>query len=554
MELVAAARSGRTNDVRRLLDEGSRVDDEGEAGGSPLWCACAGGHYQCAKLLLLRGAAVDRERDGTTPLLVACQNGRLDVCELLIERGASISTPTTTGLSALNTAARGGHADIVALLLARGFSRGAETAFAREIAKIHGHTDVVELLDAFARGDPPPPPPKSPVVDITVDRVEVSSPPSGVAGPTPADELAGAMGLCGSPTNNDSDGPPSRSNSPATLPGALAGAIDFFGCGSPQEVVDADDAPASPPPRARQSDAPASPPSPGTTSSASASPTRRRWPSVQVDSDEEDYAPPAGQLHHRLKPIAEETSLLPPLALKDPGTSCREELERLEARGSIPSGLVGDCLRRTGELRLDTPVLLDDDELLALVAYTYDNQSGSPDGQFYQEVNRALRNRRGRRELVQRWGGVLYYLMAALTRLPDVSGLFFRVAPDRLQLSNYPVGGRVQYGASLSGVPRGAFIVAHTPSTRLSLTARFPHRFFSVTADHATAKATADTATDVILRLRLKHGRAVEDYSCFPDTQEVVASARARFVVASGPRVVDGYTYVDLVEESREDF
>ena len=37
MELVAAARSGRTNDVRRLLDaEGCRVDDEGEAGGSPL--------------------------------------------------------------------------------------------------------------------------------------------------------------------------------------------------------------------------------------------------------------------------------------------------------------------------------------------------------------------------------------------------------------------------------------------------------------------------------------------------------------------------------------
>ena len=504
MELVAAARSGRTNDVRRLLDEGSRVDDEGEAEGSPLWFACAGGHYQCAKLLLLRGAAVDRERNGVTPLVAACQNGRLDVCELLIERGASIATPTTSGLSALNTAARGGHADIVALLLARGFARGAETAFAREIAKIHNHTDVVELLDAFARGDPPPPPPKSPVVDITVDRVEVSSPPSGVAGPTPADEFAGAMGFCGSPTRNDTDGPPSRSNSPATLPGALAGAIDFFGCGSPQEVVDADDAPASPP---------------------SASPPRRRWPSVEVDSEDDEYAGPAGQLHHRLKPVAEETSLLPPLALKDPGTSCREELERLEARGSIPSGLVRDCLQRTGQLRLDTPVLLDDDELLALVAYTYDNQSGSPDGQFYEEVNRALRNRRGRKQLVQRWGGVLYYLMAALTRLPDMSGLFYRVCPDRLQLSNYPVGGRVQYGA-----------------------------FFSVTADLATATNIADTTTDVILRLRLKHGRAVEDYSCFPDTQEVVASARARFVVASQPCVEGGYTYVDLVEESRGDF
>ena len=126
---------------------------------------------------------------------------------------------------------------------------------------------------------------------------------------------------------------------------------------------------------------------------------------------------------------------------------------------------------------------------------------------------------------MQRWGGVLFYLMAALTRLPDMSGLFYRVCPDRLQLSNYPVGGRIQYGA-----------------------------FFSVTADLAKATNIADTATDVILRLRLKHGRAVEDYSCFPDTQEVVASARARFVVASAPCVEGGYTYVDLVEESREEF
>ena len=347
MALVAAARSGRTNDVRRLLDEGCRVDDEGDGGeGSPLWYACAGGHLQSAKLLLLRGAAVDRECSGRTPLVVACQNGRADVASLLIERGAAIATPTTTGLSALNTAARGGHADIVALLLTR-FSRGAETAFAREAAAIHGHADVVELLDAFAMGDPPPPPsPKSPVVDITVDRISISSPPAGCDGPTRADDV---IGLCGSPRHIDeSDGPPSRSNSPVTLPGALAGAFDYFGCGSPNEVPV--DAPASPPPGTP----PVTPPT---------RVSRRRWPSVEVDSDE-DY----GLAHHRLRPVAEETSLLPPLVLSDPGTSCEQELERLEARGCIVAGLVRDSLKRAGQLRLDTPVLLDDDELLALVA------------------------------------------------------------------------------------------------------------------------------------------------------------------------------------------
>ena len=87
------------------------------------------------------------------------------------------------------------------------------------------------------------------------------------------------------------------------------------------------------------------------------------------------------------------------------------------------------------------------------------------------------------------------------------------------------MGGRVQYGA-----------------------------FFSVTADLAIAKGVADLATDVIFRLRLKHGRAIEAYSCFPGSAEVVASARARFVVASGPRMEGDHTYVDLVEELREHF
>ena len=44
---------------------------------------------------------------------------------------------------------------------------------------------------------------------------------------------------------------PSRSSSPATPPGALAGAIDFFGCGSPQGGTGRDDAPASPPSASR---------------------------------------------------------------------------------------------------------------------------------------------------------------------------------------------------------------------------------------------------------------------------------------------------------------
>ena len=64
----------------------------------------------------------------------------------------------------------------------------------------------------------------------------------------------------------------------------------------------------------------------------------------------------------------------------------------------------------------------------------------------------------GAPELVQRWGGVLYCLMAALTRLPDMMD-FLPGCPDRLQLSNYPVGGPAAGILPRHGGPRTATAV-----------------------------------------------------------------------------------------------
>ena len=58
------------------------------------------------------------------------------------------------------------------------------------------------------------------------------------------------------------------------------------------------------------------------------------------------------------------------------------------------------------------PATLDDDEALALVAYTYDHGGGQP-GNLYYELNNALRCRKpaDRKTSLSLWGGYLYFLM-----------------------------------------------------------------------------------------------------------------------------------------------
>ena len=62
----------------------------------------------------------------------------------------------------------------------------------------------------------------------------------------------------------------------------------------------------------------------------------------------------------------------------------------------------------------DLPVDLPQDELFAVVAYTYDTQSGQQRGQLYFELNAALRTRSAaaRASVLSLWGGYLYYLLS----------------------------------------------------------------------------------------------------------------------------------------------
>merc|ERR1711871_1649039 len=88
-----------------------------QEGQTPLFDACQGGHVDVVRLLLEKGAAVDRTfRTGATPLYIACSNGHVAVATLLLDKGAAVDRPNKNGATPLSIAKERGHETIVTLL------------------------------------------------------------------------------------------------------------------------------------------------------------------------------------------------------------------------------------------------------------------------------------------------------------------------------------------------------------------------------------------------------------------------------------------------------
>lgn len=109
--LPAAARAGKPEIVRLLLERGVPVDTSGfgiagERQPTALAEAAEQGHIEIVQLLLEHGAAVlAQDRYGATALHRAAQRGRSDVVALLLARGANVNLADQQGQSPLHLVA-----------------------------------------------------------------------------------------------------------------------------------------------------------------------------------------------------------------------------------------------------------------------------------------------------------------------------------------------------------------------------------------------------------------------------------------------------------------
>ncbi|RYP72136.1 hypothetical protein DL771_004370 [Monosporascus sp. 5C6A] len=145
-----AAERGHEAVVRLLLDKGAAVDREDKEDWTPLLWAAVRAHEAVVQLLLDKGAAVDKEdKKGRTPLLWAAGRAHEAVVQLLLDKGAAVDKEDKKGRTPLSWAAERGHEAVVRLLLDKGAAVDREDnedwtplLWAAE----RGHEAVVRLL------------------------------------------------------------------------------------------------------------------------------------------------------------------------------------------------------------------------------------------------------------------------------------------------------------------------------------------------------------------------------------------------------------------------
>lgn len=106
--------------VKLLLDAGADINGTNEClHATPLSQAAHSGHADIAKLLVERGAEVDKQDDGAeheTALMKAAKAGHIEIIRLLLKHNADQSLTDINNETALAKAMKNGHESIALLL------------------------------------------------------------------------------------------------------------------------------------------------------------------------------------------------------------------------------------------------------------------------------------------------------------------------------------------------------------------------------------------------------------------------------------------------------
>jgi len=150
-----AAKAGDIAQIELLLSQGADINQGGPA--TPLYFAINTEHAEAAKLLIERGADVNKQSTWGAPLHAAASRGMTDTVVLLLDRGADPNVQWQQ-MTPLHLAARNGRLEVVRLLLDRGADINAATQLdepALHFAIIFEHQDVADLLRERGTKAPP---------------------------------------------------------------------------------------------------------------------------------------------------------------------------------------------------------------------------------------------------------------------------------------------------------------------------------------------------------------------------------------------------------------
>eukprot|EP00727_Mastigamoeba_balamuthi_P012996 m51a1_g8319 hypothetical protein (810) ;mRNA; f:119496-123757 len=187
------------------------------------------------------------------------------------------------------------------------------------------------------------------------------------------------------------------------------------------------------------------------------------------EADDMPALPPPPQVVHRGTqqragasrrlgaPVEEQLSLRDYLRFPpgySPSQSCEQSLRANAAElslSNVETMIASVNCFINEELKFSDPPemkLLDQSELFAIVAYTFDFGDSQPEDNLYHKLNNDLRQRM--KAKMECWWGYLYYLMNGLKKLPDVDEVLYRGIPaDKAKMleKEYAMGRRIRWTA-----------------------------------------------------------------------------------------------------------
>ena len=111
------ARTGKTQDLKAMLQSGMPVNLCDHKGNSLIMLASYNGNFETTVMLVDFGAEVDKKNDrGQTPLAGVCFKGYIDIVKVLVKAGANIYKNNGMGTTPIMFASMFGNSEIVKFL------------------------------------------------------------------------------------------------------------------------------------------------------------------------------------------------------------------------------------------------------------------------------------------------------------------------------------------------------------------------------------------------------------------------------------------------------